>query len=647
MTQCSAGNYCINGVSAACPAGTWSLAGYTGCNYCPPNHICNQTPTSCANGQYMNTLTATSCSTCSAGYFCKKDWIERIKIYPGTYAGSGSTSATECPSAYSCTASAASLCGNYLYSGPGGLNCEAMPEFLQRSGGTGTRSESGTTIIAKGYRQTTGNDGSPTSCGTTFYCPGIDGGYSTPYEGYTVSTASFTAKPPGTGCTGTDYSNGGTACNTCSPGVSDRSQCRDETNGAINTEFAESYYNENDEREGVVITCLDSSAVRTAYPGSITGTVKYESGNYGETCGAEASLVSGNIYDPTECDGQRDTDKATKLGAPKNKYTLSHYRMCSWCPDDLICEYTNSFFSFFRGFLLECPHGEYSPNGDLNCHRKDTDTFCKTGYYRTVHSSDRNDQWIHDQDKRYECIPINQSPSTNYEALDSTYTPNCEVGDWVRYGIEGCQANSPGFYNDANSYTEATTKCTDGYFCAPDRIKDELKTSQFSCPKGSTGMTSGAKSELEQCDLCREGNYCVEGTSLSTQQSCLQGYFCPPGTSEKLQNTCGAGFYGAGTGGKHFSDTCTMCASGNYCEQSSSSGTTCPLGYFCFEYTDEKNKYPAMPGQYIGAATGSLSGATTCPIGKYCPLGSTAPLDCPTGTVTASTGMGELLNCGS
>lgn len=54
-----------------------------------------------------------------------------------------------------------------------------------------------------------------------------------------------------------------------------------------------------------------------------------------------------------------------------------------------------------------------------------------------------------------------------------------------------------------------------------------------------------------------------------------------------------------------------------------------------------------MPGKYISSATGLLSGATTCSQGKYCPLGSTAEVDCPTGRYTASTGMGELLNCGA
>ena len=501
------------------------------------------------------------------------------------------------------------------------------------------------TIIPKGYRTYSSNDDSYISCSTSTYCPGIDGGSYSEYSGLTVSTSSFTARPPGSGCSNNEYSNGGITCSTCSPGNSDRSQCRNAFNAYIDTQFAESYYNEKYEREGVTITCLDSSDIRGAYPGSITGTPSYDSGAYGETCNIEAS--GSGRYAPGSCDGIRDTDNSSKLGGLKNKHSLSHYQKCSWCPDNLNCEYHNSFFTFFAGFLLECPFGEYSPNGNLECHRKDADTFCKTGFYRAILTTQKDDQWINDQDKTYECIPVNQSPTSGYTAVDTTKSPDCGAGDWVRYGIEGCQANAPGFYNGENIYTDSGTKCTDGFYCRSERIKDQLKTAQFACPKGSVGMTAGAYSEFEQCDFCREGKYCPEGTSLSNMQTCTQGYFCPAGTSGKLQLTCGPGFYGAGTGGKHFSDTCTMCPAASYCTPSSTAGQTCPNGYYCFKYTDDQHKHPVLPGKYIGSATGVLSGSTACPQGKYCPLGSTAPVDCPTGTFTASTGMGELMNCGS
>ena len=262
-------------------------------------------------------------------------------------------------------------------------------------------------------------------------------------------------------------------------------------------------------------------------------------------------------------------------------------------------------------------------------------------------SADNSDQWIHDQDKTYQCIPYNQSPASGYVALDTTKSPACSFGDWVRLGFEGCVANSPGFYNDENVPTESVTKWTNGFIWKPDMIKNTLKTSQESCPRGSVGMTDGARSEETQWDYWRAGKYWVEGSTVASQVDWPQGYFWPTGTYDKLQFTWGAGFYGAGTGGRSFSDTCTMCPAAKYWAQSSTTSTASPNGYYGFPYTDDQYKYPVMPGSFIGAATGLLSGATTCPAGKYCPLASTAAVNCPTGTYTTTTGMGEVLNWGS
>ena len=259
------------------------------------------------------------------------------------------------------------------------------------------------------------------------YCPGIDGMQYTSYKGYFTSPGDIVQRDPADqDCGGSKYTNGGSPCYTCSPGDSDRSKCIDTANNQIRSQFAESYYNEKDEREGVHITCLDSALENN-------DAVVDKSGAGQETCGIEASDTV-NYYPPDQCDGIRDTDNDTKLGDPKNKHTVSHYGKCSWCPDDLNCQYHNSYFTFFKGYLLECPYGEYSSNGDLDCHRKNIDNFCKDGYYRAIHKNDKDNQWIHDQDKRYECIPINQNPSTDYVAVDSTKTLNCDVGDYVRYG---------------------------------------------------------------------------------------------------------------------------------------------------------------------------------------------------------------------
>ena len=213
VVSCPAGSSCINGYKTSCVSGTtWALASYTGWNYWPPNYVWNQTPTSCSNGQYLSSLTSQTWSACSAGFICIQDWAGQIAIYPGTYAASSSSSWTECPASYSCTSSAATTCSSYTYSGQGETSCDSTPTFLTVSSST-SRSPVSVSVIGRGSSANT--DTASSSCGSSNYCPGLDGGsYSIP-EGITISGASITSKAPGTSCTagtsGTSgsYSNGG------------------------------------------------------------------------------------------------------------------------------------------------------------------------------------------------------------------------------------------------------------------------------------------------------------------------------------------------------------------------------------------------------------------------------------------------------
>ena len=104
------------------------------------------------------------------------------------------------------------------------------------------------------------------------------------------------------------------------------------TNGGITTQFARSFYNQFGEREGITQACLSSAQPKTSYSSE---TSSPRSGGYGETCGVEGSLNSTTIFNPSNCDGIRSTsDSVTKIGGLKNKYSLSHYLQCSWCPEN-------------------------------------------------------------------------------------------------------------------------------------------------------------------------------------------------------------------------------------------------------------------------------------------------------------------------
>ena len=216
----------------------------------------------------------------------------------------------------------------------------------------------------------------------------------------------------------------------------------------------------------------------------------------------------------------------------------------------------------------------------------------------------------------------------------------------MKLGVEGCNANSPGFYNGLSSYSETTTLCTDGYYCTTEMINGELKIAQKSCPKGSMGMTSGASSEHLQCDLCEEGFYCDEAVTTTSRITCPKGYICPAGTNGKLQNACPAGFFRSTTGGVSLSNDCTMCPVGSYCNSAAENNTeTCDGGYYCWKYTQDKYQTPIYPGKYAAASIGNYTNALDCPQGKYCPIHTSTPVDCPAGTFTSGTGNGEIMNC--
>lgn len=63
--------------------------------------------------------------------------------------------------------------------------------------------------ISKGYKQNPTNDDSQTSCGTTAYCPGLDGGTYVEYSGLNINVATIDPKAPGDSCATNEYSNGG------------------------------------------------------------------------------------------------------------------------------------------------------------------------------------------------------------------------------------------------------------------------------------------------------------------------------------------------------------------------------------------------------------------------------------------------------
>lgn len=472
----------------------WSNYAYSSCNYCIPNHYCQGTPVSCGNGTFLNTLvaaTSSSCITCPSGYLCIKDWHGKIKVYPGTFSKtiiSGSSKLNECPEGRSCASNGSmSNCPNREYSGKGQIDCVTSPFWLKFSNHA-NRSQVGKTSYSYMNKAKT-NDSIETQCSN--YCPGNGISY-TLYPGLHVSGTTIISNTPGRNCHGGQNSNGGSPCTTCSQLKTDWSNCSRGNSHNVKTQFARSFLNRNNNRENKYVRCLHSAD-------QIGRNENTKSGANGAKCNIEGS--EDGFFPQNKCDGIRSTNMITLIGGLKNKHATQPYLRCSWCPDDVNCLYNNIFFSFFRGYMFSCPYDQYSANGNLDCQRKKSDIagFCPDGFYKTIYTSDQNDQWVHNQDKIKVCLPINMSPTNaTFVATDLTKTPDCGVGTWLRYGIQGCQENAAGFLNAGNQYSSTVTKCISGYNCNSGRIFGDRTTSQQSCPKGSRGVIDGSYSELEQ-----------------------------------------------------------------------------------------------------------------------------------------------------
>ena len=74
--------------------------------------------------------------------------------------------------------------------------------------------------------------------------------------------------------------------------------------------------------------------------------------------------------------------------------------------------------------------------------------------------------------------------------------------------------------------------------------------------------------------------------------------------------------------------------SGYYCEMEGLSVETapCAMGYFCTRGASQPNPTDGVTGD-------------VCPMGKYCPVGTHVPFDCPAGTFSNVTGNQDVGDC--
>lgn len=118
----------------------------------------------------------------------------------------------------------------------------------------------------------------------------------------------------------------------------------------------------------------------------------------------------------------------------------------------------------------------------------------------------------------------------------------------------------------------------------------------MSCPRGTYSDQEGLY-EVGQCLPCSAGYYCDEEHLDAPTAECYPGYFCVYGVDRAQPD------------GNN--DTCPA-----------SSNASCTY-------------YDAHQTGYGGV----------CPVGHYCPRGTTLPIPCLNGTYAASEGLAECVTC--
>jgi hypothetical protein len=272
----------------------------------------------------------------------------------------------------------------------------------------------------------------------------------------------------------------------------------------------------------------------------------------------------------------------------------------------------------------------------------------------------------------------------------------CLPGYYCPAGQEpvSCQV---GTYSSTTGAVDATTclPCRAGFVC------DQLAQANFSrvacpqasycpagstapsaCPAGTYNPTTGGTSLASACITCPVAHYCPLG-ALSPI-ACPGGFSCAGGIAPLV---CPAGFYCNST-----KATPTTCPGGFYCPQQTEVPLACPVGFFCPLGSSFPVLCPLGTRYSVDAATpassavcvtcpagtygthptrlecrnctagyvcegGTISATPTnrssdkgyvCPVGHYCPEGSSEAQACWPGSYnqfTAGTGPAACLNC--
>lgn len=313
---------------------------------------------------------------------------------------------------------------------------------------------------------------------------------------------------------------------------------------------------------------------------------------------------------------------------------------CLSCPEGFYCGAGSSSPSG------PCAKGHYCPRGTSFA----TQFPCAAGSY-TASTNLPSQEYCTDCPKGSYCITGSIAP---HPCPAGTYTNSTRTP-----GLDECRICPEGYICPIAGTVQPTI-CDKGTYSGPGALEC------IECPVGKYCPHPGvSEDQVDSGNIdCPAGMYCVAGTGLYpelTNHKCPKGKYCPTGTP--LPIDCPAGTYNPLFAGKTLAD-CIVCPAGYYCEEGSKEPTgLCAPGYFCPAGSTVANTTPCPVKTYMAyegakdvsdcalCPSGQLCpspGTVTfspCPVGNYCPPGSSSPIPCPVGTYRDAEGARTSKEC--
>ncbi|KAA8594284.1 hypothetical protein FQN60_005118, partial [Etheostoma spectabile] len=632
---CPAGYICPRGTmypqQHPCPVGTWSSTvgaqNLSSCWPCPPGLYCNSTGLNqpsgiCYTGYYCSGGAVSSMPSdgvtgdiCPIGHYCPMGSRFPVLCPDGTY--SNTTGAGECDDC---------LSGTYCLSGEGVQPCPAghyclgggVEGILPCPPGTysphfGLSQVEQCLICPAGFYCEDWGLFEPTGpCQAGYYCiAGSEGGLCPPAHYCPEGSASSVPCPAGA------YTNltGQSVCSRCPAGY----YCPEKTGNFTKFPCPPGFYCPDGTRHATQFPCPRGYYNPEPMTQSLDSCLPCPPGHYCEK--ERLTKVSGKCKAGWFC---------VSAAWNSQPFDLDNYTNAN-----CLCPATSTGGRCQVGFY--CPLGSSEP---LPC---PPGTFCNIsglalpmgpcfpGYYCVGGATEA---------RPTDGVTGSICPPGAYCVEGSGVPELCPTGTFSSVpGLvseAGCQPCTAGFYCRGAGLRAPTGPCSQGYWCP----HGQTVPTAFPCPPGhfcSQGSAapepcpSGTYQDREEqaaCAVCEEGYYCdLRLANASFLRPCPKGHYCPAGTALPNQHPCPIGSFNPRQH-THSLAGCMPCAAGQYCPSvgMSEPAGPCHAGYWCREGASSPSPLDGLSG-------------SRCPPGHYCPSGTTAPVACPEGSWSNSSGL--------